>query len=178
MLKLRYGLCSPIRSLLPLSMGLFIVPILFLDTANNYIYLPVAYFFAMYFWLINFPSICESLHKTPIYFEDLQLARKEHTDHTFQRAYNAAMSFILALIFAGVADYVIIQGVTGKDPAEVTAIIGGNAFLFMKIQNEAGRVLLTVCHAAKENEKNTKNTRRFTSYYRGNGIRISCQWPY
>jgi hypothetical protein len=66
------------------------------------------------------------------------------------------MSLILALIFSGIADYMIIQGIHNKSIAEIIGIIGGNIALFSKIQNEVGRLLIAICSRLKSSNKKSE----------------------
>ena len=110
MCKLRYKLLSPIRLLLPVSVVLFVVPVV-VEELMNYFIFPVFYFFGAYFFFLNFPSIAEKLHKQPVYLEDLVIARGGELDRSFQNYYNVIMNFTLAVLLAAFADYIIIEGV-------------------------------------------------------------------
>jgi len=132
-------------------MTLFILPIV-VEELYSVVWVPILYFFASYFLFLNFPCVAESLHKTPIYFEDLKIVEKDVTHDTFQKAYSIIMNFILSIIVGFVADYVIINGIRDKSIIEIFAIIGGNLFLFFKIQSQAGRILISACHYFKDNK--------------------------
>ena len=152
MCKLRYKLLSPIRLLLPLSAALFATPF-FVQELMNYFVLPVFYFLGSYFVFLNFPTIAEKLHRRPVYLEDLVLARGGKLDHTFQQLYSVIMNFVLALLFAAFADYVIIKGVRDVPLTGILAIIGGNISLYMKTQDSVGKTLVGVIHILKTNEE-------------------------
>ena len=151
--KLRYAVTHPIRLLLPLAIVLNIIPIFVEDIYQSYFLFPIFYFFGSYFILLNFPCIVESLHKSPKYFEDLIVQNDNLDDNTFQRIYTIVMNLLLAIVFAALADYVIIQGVEDKSFVELSALIGGNVFLFMKIQNQTGKILVSIFYTCRENKK-------------------------
>jgi hypothetical protein len=114
---------------------------------------PFFYFTASYIIFLNFPCISESMHRKPVYYEDLTINREGVENNTFQRVYSIVMNFILAIIFSAVSEYVIIQGVDDKPLAEITAVVGGNIFLFVKIQDAVGKVLLYMCFYIKDNKR-------------------------
>lgn len=144
---MRYSYCSPIRILLPISIGLFSMP--FIDYMFlTYHYLPILYFLASYSVLLNFPSIAENLHKKPIYFEDLAI----ENNNKLMRWYSILMNFILSLLFALCSDYIIFQGIREKPILETLGIIGGSFSLYIKVQHSTGKALLTICHCIKQRE--------------------------
>jgi uncharacterized Tic20 family protein len=142
---------SPVRALLPISAACFVLPI-FTDELYTVVWLP----------FLNFPYVIEALHATPVYFEDLAVDKDGKQETTFQLIYNVTMSFLLALIFAGVSDYVILQGIENKPLIEVTATVYANLALFMRIQNTVGSVLMTVCYEMKKSEVVTDTLRRIS----------------
>lgn len=103
--------------------------------------------------LINFPSISESLNQKPLYLEDLEILQEESEtpDRTFRRTYLIVMNFILAVLFAGIAEYVILQGVHDKPVVEIVAIVGGNLSIYYEAQSFIGRLIIWICHKCKEN---------------------------
>lgn len=119
----------------------------------NYFVLPIFFFFGSYFFFLNFPSIAEKLHQQPLYLEDLVMARGGQLDRTFQRWYSVIMNFILALLFAAFADYVILKGVRTMPVTQMLAIIGGNISLYMKTQDSVGKALLSIMHMLKTSEE-------------------------
>lgn len=148
---LRYDLRSPIRLLLPVAGTLFVTPFVY-PIFYNVIWFPILYFFASYFTFLNFPCIVETLHKKPMYFEDLTIVKKSVSDKTFQKVYTVIMSFMLALVFGIVSDYVLLQGIHKKSLADIIGIVGANVLVFMKVQNEIGRLLVSICHSAKDSD--------------------------
>lgn len=146
---IRYKLLSPIRLLLPAAGVLYIIPFIF-PQLYTVVLFPLCYFFASYFTFLNFPCVVETLHKKPMYFEDLALIEKRISSNLFQKVYTVVMSFLLALIFAIVADYVLVQGIHTKSTADIVGTIGANILVFMKVQNEVGRNLVGVCHTFKD----------------------------
>lgn len=148
---LRYKVTSPIRLLLPISGLLFAIPFIFEKDIFLYITLPLCYFAALYMVLLNFPGVVESLHTKPLYLEDLELARQgtDTPDLTFQYIYSIIMNFLLAILFAGISEYVILQPIREKPIVEVCAIIGGNLALYYKIQGIVGKIILKLCHYFK-----------------------------
>lgn len=159
--KLRYRLWSPIRFLLPVSAVCFALPVI-IDELYSVLWLPMLYFTGAYGVFVNFPCIVEKLHATPVYFEDLAITEKGVHKDTLQLVYNIIMSFVLALIFAGVADYVVLQGIESKPLAEVTAIVYANLALFMRIQNGIGSALMNVCNRLKDTEVVADTLRRIS----------------
>lgn len=159
---MRYRLLSPIRILLPISVVFFVLPIIFKDLFLNIITIPLFYFFGSYFIFLNFPFISESLHKKPIYVEDLILRQPEihENDITFQRLYSIIMNIVLAGLFSLFSEYVIIQGIHDKPILELLGIIGGNFTLYFKVQNSAGKVLLYVCHVIKKREERRRDVNK------------------
>ena len=149
----RYRIVSPIRLLLPVSGALFVLPFIF-EKDLLYTTLPLLYFLALYFFLLNFPGIAESLHRKPLYLEDLEIARLDSgtPDNSFQRIYSIIMNFLLAVLFAGLAEYIILQDIKDKPIVEVAAIIGGNLGLYYKIQGIMGKIMIGLCHLAKMKE--------------------------
>jgi hypothetical protein len=148
----RYGVCSPLRLLLPISATFLALPCLFRTELMNFYTIPVFYFFGSYFFFLNFPKIGETLHGKPTYVEDLVLTIGGIDDHTFHKTYTVMMNFILAVLFAVFSEYIIIQGVREKPMIEIFAIIGGNWSLYMKAQNTVGKILLEMCHFMKTQE--------------------------
>ena len=148
---LRYKVMSPIRLLLPLSGLLFVIPFILEKDLLLYTTLPLSYFAALYFCLLNFPGVAESLHKKPLYLEDLKLERLESNtpDLTFQYIYSIIMNFLLAALFAGLSEYIILQPIREKPIIEVAAIIGGNLTLYYKIQGIIGKIILKLCYYCK-----------------------------
>ena len=148
---LRYKVTSPIRLLLPISGLLFAIPFIFEKDLLLYTTMPLCYFAALYLFLLNFPGVAESLHKRPLYLEDLELARigTSTPDLTFQYIYSIIMNFLLAVLFAGISEYVILQPIREKPIIEVAAIIGGNLTLYYKLQGFIGTIILALCHGYK-----------------------------
>lgn len=148
---LRYKVMSPIRLLLPISGLLFATPFIVEKELLLYTTLPLCYFGALYFFLLNFPGVAESMHKKPLYLEDLELERRgtNTPDLTFRYIYNIIMNFLLAALFAGISEYVILQPIRKKPIIEIAAIIGGNLTLYYKIQGIIGKVILTMCYYCK-----------------------------
>jgi hypothetical protein len=118
-----------------------------------YVSVPTFYFIGLYIVLVNFPVIAESLHQKPLYLEDLEILQEESEvpDQTFRRAYRLLMNFILAALFAAIAEYVILQGVHNKSVVEVVAIVGGNLSVYYETQSFIGRLIIWMCHRCKQN---------------------------
>ncbi len=150
-LSCRYKVLSPIRLLLPAAGILYTAPFIFSEL-YTVVYFPICYFFASYFTFLNFPCVVETLHKRPMYFEDLALIQKSISTNLFQKVYTVVMSLLLSFIFAIIADYVLVQGIHTKSTADIVGTIGANVLVFMKIQNEVGRGLVEVCHTFKDND--------------------------
>lgn len=150
MFKLRYKLCSPIRVLLPLSGVLFATPYVITET-YDVVWFPILYFLASYCVFLNFPCMVEMLHKKPLYFEDLIIIRKNISDNTFQNLYTIIMSFVYAVLFGILSDYVLLEQIHTKSVADIVGTIGANILVFIKVQNELGKQLVTVCNIAKNN---------------------------
>jgi len=148
---LRYKVLSPIRLLLPISAGLFALPFIFEKDLLVYTTLPLFYFLGIYFFLLNFPGLAESMHKRPLYIEDLEIARigVDTPDRRFQHVYSIIMNFLLAAVFAGLAEYMILNNVREKTIVEALGVIGGNLGLYYKIQSNLGRVMIGICHKYK-----------------------------
>lgn len=162
----RYGLCAPIRLLLPFALALLVLPGIFRDELMNYIAIPIFYFFGTYFIFLNFPGIAELLHSRPLYLEDLIIANHQNhpvSDQTFKHIYSVIMNFILAMLFAIFAEYVIIKGVKHKPVVELMAIIGGNMTLYIKAERIAGKIILSFCHFIKEKEVRKMSFSEFTA---------------
>jgi hypothetical protein len=157
--KTYYPVCSPIRILLIISFILLISPFVFSEL-YNIIYVPILYFFSSYFIFLNFPYAIESLQSKPLYIEDLILENKENS---FKYVYNILMSFILALIVAGIAEYIFLQGIDDKPISEVLAILWGNISLFIKIQDVIGKIMVNLCFTIKNNEKIQNIVKRISS---------------
>ena len=151
----RYSVCSPLRLLIPCTGALFAIPIFLKKELMNYYSLPVFYFFGSYFFFINFPIIGEILHGKPTYIEDLVLSSSHDgdiDDHSFKKIYSVLMNFILAVLFAVFAEYIIIQGIRDKSVIEVLGIIGGNWSIYMKAADTFGKILLNICYCMKSKE--------------------------
>ncbi len=148
---LRYKVLSPIRLLLPISGTLFALPFIFEKDLLLYTTIPLFYFLGLYFFLLNFPGLVESLHKRPLYMEVLEIARlgAATPDRTFQHIYSIVMNFILAALFAGLTEYVILNDVREKPIVEALGVIGGNLGLYYKIQNTVGGIMICICHKYK-----------------------------
>lgn len=148
---LRYKVLSPIRLLLPISGTLFALPFIFQKDLLLITTLPLFYFLGLYFFLLNFPGIAESTHKRPLYIEDLEIARLDAStpDRTFQHIYSIIMNFLLAALFAGLTEYVILNDIREKPLVEALGIIGGNLGLYYKIQNNLGNMMIWICHKYK-----------------------------
>ncbi|MHA2038555.1 MAG: hypothetical protein ACW98X_19145 [Promethearchaeota archaeon] len=73
------------------------------------------------------------------------------------------MSFILALIVAGIAEYIFLQGIDDKPISEVLAILWGNISLFIKIQDVIGKIMVNLCFTIKNNEKIQNIVKRISS---------------
>ena len=151
---LRYKIVSPIRLLLPISAALLVLPFIFKRDLMLFTTLPLVYFLASYFFLINFPGIVESLHKRPLYIEDLEVSdiTSESSNLLFRHIYSIIMNFLLAFLFAGLSEYIILQNIREKPVVEVVAIIGGNLGLYYKIQDIIGKIMLSLCHYIKTSE--------------------------
>lgn len=148
---LRYKVLSPLRLLLPISGTLFALPFIFEKDLLLYTTLPLFYFLGLYFFLLNFPGLAESLHKRPLYLEDLEIARlgTATPDRTFQNIYSIIMNFLLAALFAGLAEYIILNDIREKPIVEAFGVIGGNLGLYYKIQTTLGKVMIWICHKYK-----------------------------
>jgi len=77
----------------------------------------------------------------------------EHGTNTFRSIYTFVMSFILALLFAGIAEYSIIKGIRDKPVIEVIGTIGGCFSIYMKAQDTVGKQLLQLCHHMKTSQE-------------------------
>lgn len=149
---LRYKVLSPIRLLLPISGVLFAIPFIFKEDLLLYTTVPLLYFLGLYFFLLNFPSVVEKLHQRPLYLEDLEIARlgTSTPDRTFQHIYSIIMNFLLAVLFAGFFEYVILQDDIKEKPiVEMAAIVGGNLGLYYKVQGIIGKFMIWICHKYK-----------------------------
>jgi hypothetical protein len=157
---LRYKVLSPIRLLLPASGMLFALPFIFEKDLLVYTTLPLFYFLGLYFCLLNFPSIAESLHRRPLYLEDLEIVRlgTSTPDLTFQHIYNIIMNFLLAALFAGLAEYVIFQDIRKKPIIEALGVIGGNLGIYYNVQTTMGKVMIWMCHKYKLKRLNNIKT--------------------
>jgi len=142
--------CHPVRLLLPVSATALVIPFLFPDKLNEYVWVPICYFFGTYFFFINFPRLGEIMHEKPIWLEDLILATGGQGSHAFRNIYSNIMNAVLALLFALFAEYVITQGIRHLPVIEIMGIIGGNLVLYVKIQHTVGKMLINVCHCMKE----------------------------
>jgi hypothetical protein len=152
MINLRYNVCSPIRLILPVAGALLVVPFL-VPEVRTVFWLPFFLLFPAYFFLLNFPSIAESLHTRPVYFEDLTIvARGIGGDATFQKVYTILMNIILAIIFTGIAEYTVLKGFDDQSFAEILGTIGGNVAIFSSIQNYIGRKLISLCYTLKSDD--------------------------
>ena len=83
--------------------------------------------------------------------EVLEIARlgAATPDRTFQHIYSIVMNFILAALFAGLTEYVILNDVREKPIVEALGVIGGNLGLYYKIQNTVGGIMICICHKYK-----------------------------
>lgn len=142
--------CHPVRLLLPISATALVIPFLFPDKLNEYVWVPICYFFGTYFFFINFPRFGEIMHEKPIWLEDLILATGGQGSHSFRNIYSNIMNAVLALLFALFAEYVITQGIRHLPVVEIMGIVGGNLVLYVKIQHTVGKMLISVCHCMKE----------------------------
>ena len=143
-------LCHPIRLLLPISVASLVVPFLFPGKLNEYVWVPIFYFFGTYFFFINFPRLGEIMHEKPIWLEDLIVATGGEGRLAFRNIYSNIMNAVLALLFALFAEYVITQGIRHLPVVEIMGIVGGNLILYVKIQHTVGKILINVCHCMKE----------------------------
>ena len=148
--KTRYNLLAPIRILLPISAASFVLP-LAIPSIYNIIYFPIIYFVGAYALFLNFPCIAETLHRRPLYFEDLAVSVKGKQIDVFQNRYSIVMNFLIAVIFTAVAEYAFIKGFEGQSLAQVLGTIGGNFCLFLNIQESVGKKLIDFCYTVKNN---------------------------
>ena len=148
---LRYNILSPIRLLIPVSGALFAMPFIFRQDLLLFTTLPLFYFLGLYFFLLNFPGIAESLHRRPLHLEDLEIVRLETStpDLTFQYIYNIIMNFLLAVLFAGIVEYAVFQDIRSKSVMEALGIIGGNLGIYYKTQTIMGKFMIWLCHKYK-----------------------------
>ena len=148
---LRYNILSPIRLLIPVSGALFAMPFIFRQDLLLFTTLPLFYFLGLYFFLLNFPGIAESLHRRPLHLEDLEIVRLETStpDLTFQYIYNIIMNFLLAVLFAGIVEYAVFQDIRTKSVMEALGIIGGNLGIYYKTQTIMGKFMIWLCHKYK-----------------------------
>ena len=148
---LRYNILSPIRLLIPVSGALFAMPFIFRQDLLLFTTLPLFYFLGLYFFLLNFPGIAESLHRRPLHLEDLEIVRLETStpDLTFQYIYNILMNFLLSVLFAGIVEYVVFQDIRTKSVMEALGIIGGNLGIYYKTQTIMGKFMIWLCHKYK-----------------------------
>ena len=138
---------APIRWLLPLAVVLFALPFVFKENLM-FATVPLFYFLGLYFILLNFPKITESINKKPLYIEDLK-DEIYGENSKFYYSYVVLMNFILAALFAGLAEYVLVKGLKNKPVAEILAVVGGNISLYMKIQHSSGKIILKICNCCK-----------------------------
>lgn len=148
---LRYNILSPIRLLIPVSGALFAMPFIFRQDLLLFTTLPLFYFLGLYFFLLNFPGIAESLHRRPLHLEDLEIVLLETStpDLTFQYIYNIIMNFLLAVLFAGIVEYAVFQDIRTKSVMEALGIIGGNLGIYYKTQTVMGKFMIWLCHKYK-----------------------------
>ena len=151
----RYRILAPIRLLIPLAAGAFALPFILTRDLMLYVTVPIFYFTGSYFILLNFPSIAERLHQRPLYLEDLEIVSvTQDNNQTFQIIYSIVMNFLLAVLFAGLTEYMLLQNVASKPIVEVAAILGGTLGLYYKVQGMTGKLLIFICHRYKTYELN------------------------
>ena len=141
---------TKLKFLLPISFFLFILPFIFPNELVNFISLPIFYFFASFFALVNFKSIGEILYNKPIYLEDLVLEHKDIIDDTFMLIYGVVMNFILSLLFAMFSEYIVIKDIKNLSIIEIFGIIGGNLSLYFRIQSITGKIIIKIFYYMKE----------------------------
>jgi hypothetical protein len=138
---------SPKRLLIPFSGLLFVLPFIFKENLM-FATVPLFYFLGLYFIFLNFPKIIESINKKPLYLKDLK-DEIYGTNQKFYKSYISLMNFILAALFAGLAEYIFVKGIKHKPVAEVLAVIGGNMSLYLKFQHFFGSLILKLCYCCK-----------------------------
>jgi hypothetical protein len=146
----RAEICTPVRLLLPVSAVLLPAPFFLHPYLSSVYTIPLFYLLASYFVFINFPTIPQKLHEKPIYLGDLDM---EHGTNSFRIIYTFVMSFILSLLFAGIAEYSIIKGIRDKPVVEVLGTLGGCFSIYMKAQDTVGKQLLQLCHHMKTSQE-------------------------
>lgn len=149
---MKLGYTCVLRSLIPISVLLIILPIIFPEYLLNMIFIPMFYSIGSFIVFLNFPKLGEVLYEKPLYLDDLVIITGNDRNHNFRRVYTTIMNFILSGLVAVFAEYAMVKGVTNKTPIEIMAIIGGIIALYMKTQGVVGKVLLKICHLAKERE--------------------------
>jgi hypothetical protein len=118
-----------------------------------YVTVPIFYFTGSYFLLLNFPGIVERLHRRPLYLEDLEIVSvTQENNKTFQVIYSIVMNFLLAVLFAALTEYMLLQDIASKPIVEVAAILGGTLGLYYKVQGITGKLLICICHQYKTYE--------------------------
>jgi len=134
-----------------MSIALFVLPFIFNKDIVLYATLPLLHFLAVYFFLLNFPGLVESLHSRPLYIEDLEIASlgSSTPDRSFRTTYSIVMNFILAVLFAGITEYVVLNDIRKKPVVEALGIIGGNLGLYYKLQDCIGSIIIYLCYNSK-----------------------------
>jgi hypothetical protein len=120
--------------------------------------LPLCFFLGFFGVLINFPYISECLHHKPLYISDLIIIQDDEVDTKFICWYGFTMNLILAIMITSFVDFFIVNGFIEIPFIKLTAIIGGNVSLYIKIQQIIGKVLIKICHCIKERTINLAKT--------------------
>lgn len=152
-------LCHPYRLLLPVSGTLVVIPIFFSEQLNGRIFTSIFYFLGIYFFLLNFPRLCEIMNDKPIYIEDLVITTEGDNRHKFKNAYVNIMILVLSILCALFVQYISSRSLYEKPLIEILGIIGGNLILYVKIQNIVGRIFINICHCVKEQHETTTLSR-------------------
>ena len=140
---------------IPLSGTFIVIPFMF-DGSVFLILSSVMHFLAVYITIISFPIITKSLHRKPLYYEDLQT--EIYINNKVEIYYHIVMSFVLSFLFVCLFQYIMNEKLTQKPISEILAIIGGNIGIYNRIQYFIGKIVLKFCHMKKINvNKEGKN---------------------
>jgi hypothetical protein len=154
-LKCRTGKSRWLLIIIPLG----IIPLIFVETLQTYIYVSCYTLLSSVIFLYNCPYFIQCIHIKPVYFEDLQVDEKIDplVKTKFQDVFTRVLNILLAMALTILVNYTLYKM---KDSPlsvfELFGMLGGIISLYKTIWDYLGKILLKILIIKKENHQSVK----------------------
>ena len=143
-----------------------ICSILLLFKTNNLIYVSPLFFIISSCFVISLPNLAPSLHKRPLYLNDIAvddtetvLDDEKERRKLFYKRFKIIINLSFVCLLTAAMDYIVFRLNSAKEGSqsyvEIIGVIGGILSLWNKVQQISGRILLRACYVIQQYKTNT-----------------------